>query len=168
MVWFQTQRWARSGHSSDNKRGGSLLGATNPATRRSCRLPKLEPLLKYRAVGRLPNLCIYSQKTGIGETPVGLPPKALCWLPRRAALFDRRRHHRRHSLDGSPYSRLYYSSDKVADFHLSQAMGAGVFVLNFPHSWFLWRSYMSPPDNFVTQPTRLPDSRTPSESGRSE
>ena len=153
---FKKQRWARNGLPSDNKRGGSLLGATSPVTRLRYQLQKLEPLLKYRALGWLPNLCIYFQKEGLGGTPVGLPPKALCWLPRRVALFDRRRHPRRHSLEGSPRFVSYLSSDAAADFHLSQVMGAGVFVFNFSPSWLLRGSSVSPSDYFVTQTTRLP------------
>ena len=75
--WFgvETQRWARSGLSSDNKRGGSILGAASPGTRRPCRLQKLEPLLRGRALGWLSNLCIHSQREGIGGTPVGFTPR---------------------------------------------------------------------------------------------
>ena len=160
MGWRQTQRWARSGLASDNKRGGSPLGATNPVTRRPCHLQKLEALLKDRALGWLPIRCIRYQEEGIGGILVGLPPRALCWLPRCAALFGRRRHYHRRPLDGSPYSRSYKSSGKVADFHMSREMGAGVSVFNFPATWISGGSYMSPPDNFVTQTTRLPDSRT--------
>ena len=104
---FETQRWARSGLSSGNKRGESFLGATSPVTRLPCQLQKLEPLLKFRTLEWLPNLCIHFQKEGIEGTQVGLPPKARCWLPRRVALFDRRSHHRRQALHGSPRSRSY-------------------------------------------------------------
>ena len=166
MGWRQTQRWARSGLASDNKRGGSPLGATNPVTRRPCHLQKLGPLLRDRALGRLPNLCIRYQKEGLGETPVGSPPKALRWLRRRAALFDRRRHHHRHSLDGPPYSRSHQSRDKVTDFHLSREMGAGVFVFNFSPFRLLGGSSVSPSDYFVTQTTRQPACPTSLESER--
>ena len=167
MVWFETQRRARSGLSFNNKGGGSLLGATNPATRRYCRLQEVEPLLNGPGPVKWAGPCIFPQKEGEGEPPVDLSPVVLCRLPGRVALFDRRRHHRHHhSLDGSLPSRSQLSSGEGAIFHLWLEMGSGVFVFDSAPIWFSGGSYVSPSDYFVTHTTRQPDFPTSLESER--
>ena len=90
MVWFQTQRWARSGHSSDNKRGGS---PTNAPWGHQPGYPTVLPATKARTPVKIPGrraapqpLYLFPENGNRGNSSRRAPQGALLATKTRCAV----------------------------------------------------------------------------------